>query len=241
MAADSSNTPADREIGTRLRMMADCMIRLTASLNEASPEIQWLAPTDRGEDMGQDGVAAALLPITRFHTEEEANEVWEKASQSLVEFNTGPPNTWHEIDGIFEELALNAAQHSLSPEGSSATLECFSGDDETVFLVGIADAGIGIPSSLRRNPEHRPIPDDEVAILRATEMDVTGTLEPRGIGLYHVTERVRAYRGELAIISGAGFLMVRSGEPPVLGNLEDLGKPSYPGTIAIASIPIPSD
>ena len=109
-----------------------------------------------------------------------------------------------------------------------------------MFLVGIADAGIGIPTSLRMNPEHRLIRDDQDALLRATELDVTGTLERRGVGLYHVTDRIRAYRGELALISGSGFLMVKSGTPPALGNLEDLNQPPYPGTIAIATIPIPS-
>jgi hypothetical protein len=71
------------------------------------------------------------------------------------------------------------------------------------------------------------------------EIDVTGTMEPRGVGLYHVTERVRAYRGELAIISGGGYLMVEEGKAPILGDLEELGHPPYEGTIAIVSIPIP--
>ena len=241
MATDPPNHPVDGQIRRRLRIMSDCMIRLTATLDKASPEIQWLVLAGADEEVGQDDLDVTILPITKFRTEQEANAIWEKASQALVDFNTGPSNTWHEIDGIFEELVLNAAQHSYSPAGSSATLECFTFEDETVFLVGVADAGIGIPKSLRKNPEHKPVLDDEAAILRATEIDVTGTLESRGVGLYHVMERVRAYRGELMIISGSGYLMVRSGEDPVLGNLEDLGYPSYPGTIAITSIPIPSN
>ena len=110
---------------------------------------------------------------------------------------------------------------------------------QLVFVVGVADAGIGIPSSLRRNPEYEFISDDQDAILRATESEVTGTMEPRGIGLYHVTERVKAFRGEMAMISGAGFLMVKGGEDLVLGNLADLGITPYGGTIALVTLPVP--
>ena len=60
-----------------------------------------------------------------------------------------------------------------------------------------------------------------------------------GVGLYHVTERVKAYRGELAIISGAVFLMVKGGGEPTLGNLDELRVPPYEGTIALASLPVP--
>ena len=33
--------------------------------------------------------------------------------------------------------------------------------------------------------------------------------------------------------------MVKGGEDPVLGNLEELGYPPYDGTLAIVSLPIP--
>ena len=240
MTADLPNNPPDRQIRRRLKFMVDCMIRLTASLNEVGPRLPLLLLPEFDEEVDQDNFDVCVLPITPFRTENDANAVWEKASQALVDYNVGPSNVLNEIDGIFEELALNAAQHSRSPAGSRATLECYEFEEETVFLVGIADAGIGIPTSLRMNPEHRLIRDDQDAILRATELDVTGTLESRGVGLYHVTERIRAYRGELALISGSGFLMVKSGVPPALGNLADLNQPPYPGTIAVATIPIPS-
>ena len=184
-----------------------------------------------------------LLPVTRFSTEEEADAIWEQVAQSLTAHGIGSSNVWPDVDGIFAELALNAAQHSLSPLGCSATLECFTGGSEIVYVLGVADGGIGIPSSLRNNPAYSHITSDNDAILRATEMGVTGTLEPRGVGLHHVTERVRAYLGELAIISGAGFLMVKRGQEPVRSNFGELNlEPHHgpiDGTISLVSLPIP--
>ena len=237
MTMNRSNNPPDHRIGKRLSRMVGCINRLTEDLPDTDPEIEWLMQSDDHDDIDLPDIV--VLPITRFRTEGEANALLERTSQSLIDCNAGPPNTCQEIDAIFEELALNAAQHSHSSVGSSATVECFTSEDEIVFIVGIADAGIGIPTSLRRNPEYESISDDEDAILRATEIDVTGTMESRGVGLYHVTEIVRAYRGELAIVSGAGFLTVKGGEAPILGSLEELGYPAYDGTIAIVSLPIP--
>ena len=195
-----SNASPDHRIGKRLSRMVGCINRLIEDLPDADAEIEWLMQSDDRDDMDLPDIV--VLPITRFRTEGEANALWERTSQSLIDCNAGPSNTCQEVDAIFEELALNAAQHSLSSVGCSATVECFTSNDETVFIVGIADAGIGIPTSLRRNPKYESILDDEHAILRATEIDVTGTMELRGIGLYHVIEIVRAYRGELAIVSG---------------------------------------
>ena len=232
-----SNNPTNHRINKRLSRMTGCIHRLTEELPDIDPEMEWLMQSDGRGYMDLPDIA--VLPTTRFRTEEEANALWERTSQSLIDCNAGPSNICQEIDAIFEELALNAAQHSFSSVGCSATVECFTSEDEIVFIVGIADAGIGIPTSLRRNPEYESISDDEDAILRATEMDVTGTMESRGVGLYHVTEVVRAYRCELAIVSGTGFLMVKEGEALSLGNLEELGHSPYDGTIAIVSLPIP--
>ena len=234
---DRSNNLTDHRMGRRLRRMAGCMRRLTEELPETNSETEWLMQSDLRDDIDLPDIV--VLPVTRFRTEEEANVLWERTSHGLIDCNVGPSNTCQEIDGIFEELVLNAAQHSFSSIGCSATVECFTSEEEIVFIVGVVDAGIGIPKSLRRNPEYEPISYDEDAISRAMEIDVTGTMEPRGVGLYHVTERVRAYRGELAIISGGGYLMVEEGNAPILGDLEELGHPPYEGTIAIVSIPIP--
>ena len=113
-------------------------------------------------------------------------------------------------------------------------------DDAIVYVIGIADGGIGIPASLRGNLEYASIANDEDAIFRATELDVTGTMEPRGAGLHHVIEKVRAFGGELTIISGESFLMVKGGQEPILGRMVELGRLPYQGTTVLVGLPIPA-
>ena len=180
-----------------------------------------------------------ILPASIFRIEDEANSLWEKVAEQLIESSVGPSNAWPIIDSIFEELALNAIQHSSSKAGSCATVECFSSADEILYVVGVVDLGIGILSSLRHNPEYQHIDDEYDAISRAIELDVTGTLEHRGAGLHHVTERVQESLGELVILSRDGFLMIRKGEGPFRGNLVAQTWSRHPGTLVLAAIPIP--
>lgn len=189
-----------------------------------------------------------LLPPTRFSTENQANALWERAAIELMECKVGPVEIRMDIDGIFEELALNAAQHSRSP-GNYAMLEVDGAQrrrtmrrtgGEIVYTLGVSDDGIGIPTSLRNNPLYADIASDRDAILRATELDVTGTAEQRGAGLHHVMERVRAYRGELVIISGYGLLTVENGAEPAVRDLSDTGDLYHHGTAVLLALPFPA-
>lgn len=92
---------------------------------------------------------------------------------------------------------------------------------------------------MRHNPEYQHINDEYDAISRAIELDVTGTLEHRGAGLHHVTERVQESLGELVIISGDGFLMIRNGNGPFRGDLVAQNWSRHPGTLVLVAIPIP--
>ena len=190
-----------------------------------------------------------LLPMTRFRTEHQANAVWERVAMELDERGNGPGNVRTDVDSIFEELALNAAQHSHSKEQCYAIVEMDgqrrlrtarrSGGD-ILYVVGISDGGIGIPESLRANPRYAHIASDKDAILRATELDVTGTAEQRGAGLHHVMERVRAYQGQLIILSGAGYLSVLSGGTPTVADLSDSSEMYRHGTTVLVALSVPA-
>lgn len=99
--------------------IASCLQRLLApefSRDEMAALGKLVIPTnDRFE-------GSPLLPPTRFSTEVQANALWERAAIELMERKVGPVEIRTDIDGIFEELALNAAQHSRSP-GNYAMLE----------------------------------------------------------------------------------------------------------------------
>ena len=218
--------------------MAACMRRLNYPRPGSTGITRLVMEAGSSHELDPTLPDITMLGVAEFSTEAEANSLWERVVLDLINHGVGPGNVRTDVDGIFEELALNAAQHSCSPLPCRATLECFTSGDEIVYILGIADAGVGIPVSLRSNPAYAHLANDAEAIARATEQDVTGTTQQRGAGLHHVMERVRAYRGELTIISGAGFLMVRDGGEPVLSSFDAPNLPPYDGTIGLVSLPI---
>lgn len=220
--------------------MAGCLERLQEP-HVPSAHTSWLIRQVLGvTDVVQ---ASTLLPVTRFRTEDEADAVWERVAIELDERGVGPGNLRTDVDAIFEELALNGVQHSDSKDGCYGVVELSDSertDGEVSYVVGLSDDGIGVPDSLRKNPVYSGITSDKAAILRATDMDVSGTDQQRGAGLYHVLDRVKAYRGELVIVSGSGFLSVLLGQEAVVCDLSDEGDITHPGTVVLASLSVPA-
>ncbi len=217
------------------------------SLGHSECDINWLVHQVFGTDNRVHG--RELLTLTGFHTENDANAVWEQVAIELDERGPGPGNVRTDVDSIFEELALNAAQHSDSSENCYGIIHVhevphiyFShrSDGKIIYLVGVSDRGIGIPNALRKNQLYAGLTDDEDAILRSTDMDVTGTVSHRDAGLHHVLERTRAYRGELLIISGRGFLRCSDGEAPIAHNLSEDARRYHPGTAVAVALPVPA-
>ena len=240
------NDTTDQQLSFRLGRMAGCLARLLAPDLPAT-EINWLIHRVLDTDNRSQG--SELLPLTRFRTENQANAVWEQVAIELDDRGIGPGNARTDVDAIFEELALNAAQHSqaadscygvVEVDGHSQLRAMSRTDGEILYVVGLSDGGIGIPNSLRQNPLYAGIASDKDAILRATDMDVTGTRQQRGAGLHHVLERVRAYRGELLIISGYGFVRVLSDGEPMVDNLSATDEMYHHGTLALVTLPVPA-
>jgi hypothetical protein len=77
------------------------------------------------------------------------------------------------------------------------------------FICGVADGGIGIRESLRKNPEFRFLSTDAHAIDLALEERVSGTGERnRGIGLHWVRETMAVGSRRLVIHSVAGSIRI---------------------------------
>ena len=234
------------QLSFKLARMASCLERLLVP-DFTATDIHWLMHRVLGTDDRIQG--SEVLPLTKFRTEDEANAVWERVAIELDERGTGPSNARTDVDAIFEELALNAAQHSQAREMCYGLVEVDGhhrqralrgSDGELLYVVGLSDGGTGIPNSLRKNPLYSNIANDKDAILHATDMDVTGTDEERGAGLYHVMERVRAYSGELLIISGCGFLRVSGGGDPTIDDLDEDSNLYHYRTAVPAALPVPA-
>ena len=182
-------------------------------------------------------VAAQPLAITRLRTDGEVERI---ANDLEIASNLGPSVLRAEISGIFYELTLNAVQHSQSTIGGYATIQLVVDSyDRAVYVIGVADCGIGVPASLRQNPEFTHIENDADAISLATQPNITGTRDSyRGIGLDYVTQVVVHLRGNLIILSGSGYWGIESGNVAEKVSIPLTDQLS--GTVATVAITVPS-
>ena len=181
-------------------------------------------------------IDTGIPPITRFESVDDVERI---ANNLELASGTGLTATLVEMVGVFYELALNAVEHSQWAAGYYVTRAGSSTDGGVEHTVGIADCGIGIPASLRRNPAFADVLNDANAIALATELHVTGTGEVhRGIGLDHVMGVVKSLGGNLTIVSAGGSLEVETGGGIIKGSLE--GSDRVAGTIAVVTISVPA-
>ena len=178
--------------------------------------------------------SSILLPLTRFSSTLEAEDLTNRIHYSLSESRKGSASIYHVVYETFSELANNAAEHSISEIGAygMALFDTLAGD--TRFLCGVADGGIGIQTSLLRNPLHVNYGHYEwSAMERATEELVSGTQDPyRGIGLFETVEKMRIPGRELVIHSGTGI--ISKGEKLTT---RITSTRLFPGTMASISVP----
>ncbi|MXZ91246.1 MAG: hypothetical protein F4Z05_07190 [Chloroflexi bacterium] len=179
---------------------------------------------------------AGIPPITRFQSVDDVEQIANNLELASGLGLTGP---LVEMVGVFYELALNAVEHSQWAGGYYVTRADNNIVGSVEHTVGIADCGIGIPASLRRNSAFADVLNDPDAIALATDLHVTGTGEAhRGIGLDHVMNVVKSLSGSLTIISAGGSLNVEPGGAIMKGNLE--GSERLAGTVAVVTISVPA-
>ena len=181
------------------------------------------------------GVVTQVLPITRF---DSIDDIEHLANVIEITHVRGPSNVWSEMSGIFHELALNAVQHSMSAAGCYVVLAYATvAPTGIVYVVGVADGGIGIPASLRQNPDLTHTLSDAESIAYATELHVTGTGEPqRGLGLDHVMQVVKGNGGNFVLISAMGYVNIVNG---LTVNKENVSSTdSLPGTVTVVTLSV---
>ena len=188
-----------------------------------------------------------LLPPTQIANERDAEHLSETVSRCLSD-GPQPLDFQAEVSGIFEELMINAIQHSPSKRPrrgksskaeqlrnrSFAMLEYSECCSNGLFSICVRDTGRGIRSTLRNNHSNtnRELSDHGNAIKYATERGITATQEERGIGLSHVNEVTAAHGGCLLITSGLGAVI------PGNRSLEEIAKGWSPihGTLSFAAL-----
>ena len=179
------------------------------------------------------GNVTLVVPVTRFASVDDVERI---ANDLELAAAGGPVSAHPEMYGIFYELGLNAVQHSQSVVGCYVVSQLGStATGEVAHTIGVADCGIGIPASLRRNPDFAHIIADVDAIELATELHITGTGDAhRGIGLDHVKEAVRISGGNWIVVSGRGFLDSAADQKVPKGTLA--GGDQLHGTIVVVTL-----
>lgn len=187
---------------------------------------------DRDIDVAQ--ASRLVLPLTRFDSESEVEQIANDVLEAMELSGLGSPNLYPFVSDTFAELALNAVQHAESPIGAYGVVQFYESEAGQRFVCGVADGGIGIRRSLEKNPEYSGrIPYDWVAIELAAREGVTSVRDStRGIGLNWIAEEIRKGGRQLILHSGIGSLQIR----------EDIQSDArrtrlFPGTLAYASIP----
>ncbi len=187
---------------------------------------------DRGVRSQTD--AKTILPIARFCTTADASTLTNDAFARMQGASIGAANLTSMVTELFSELALNAAQHSESEIGAFGCVQFSEFGQGPRFGCTVADGGIGVLASLRRNQALQSrVNYDWDALELAVRERVSGTGDPhRGIGLYGVSEDVRKPGRSLLLHSGLGSLEITE-------ELESSAKRTrlFPGTLAFLSIP----
>ncbi|MGH2706236.1 MAG: hypothetical protein ACRDJ4_14470 [Actinomycetota bacterium] len=175
-----------------------------------------------------------VLPITKFSTQNEVDEIGNQVASSLSDSRMGAANLYSAVSEIFSEIALNAAEHAESGIGALGFIQFYEFQEGHRFICAVADGGIGIKRSLEKNPVYaNSFFYDHDAIERAIEERVSGTgLSTRGIGLHGVSEDMKLPGRNLIIHSGKGSLKIEGGIQRRARRVN-----LFPGTLVYASIP----
>jgi anti-sigma regulatory factor (Ser/Thr protein kinase) len=130
------------------------------------------------------------------------------------------------LEWSLSELSENVIEHSGRREGS-ACAQAWKASRQAELA--IADRGIGIVASLKKNARFAEYEDEDLVEI-VVERGVTVAAEQgKGQGLYFISRMIEANRGELLIYSGGLMFTQRTTEKSVMR------VPSpWPGTIVVA-------
>lgn len=145
-------------------------------------------------------------PAVQYKTHEEQeellNDILEKILEVVPNLNR---STFAAVEWALNEISDNVINHSQSCIGGILQINVFDRTANKVEFT-IADAGIGVPATLRQaKPE---IQSDADALMQAVKSGVTRNASDfQGNGLYGTLEICRVSNGRFSLNAGNGFLL----------------------------------
>lgn len=188
------------------------------------------------------GEPGRTVRLSEVREEEDVNRVAFEVARLLADEDPRRQSARLTLEYVIIELLRNVIQHSGDELGGVVGAQLNDRgfhQQKPVFQVAVADAGQGIPRTLRR--QYPEIEDDWVALERAMGPFVSGTfapgrtggLENAGLGLFHISEMAKGLGGRLLIASASATAIV----DPSLPRREQFLNVGYPGTLVAFEIP----
>jgi hypothetical protein len=187
------------------------------------------------------------LLIERVDSFEKIEPFANEISKAIV-----PEAQWEDtqltLRYVVVELLRNVVQHSHAPQGGVVLADLWNEESGRPMLqLAVADAGIGIPASLRTS--HPALSDAEAALEKSLwphisgtfEEGLTGTQQNAGMGLFFIAEMVKLTGGTLLIATRGATLLLS-------GWIDDEGSHAlrfieprgvgFPGTLVVFELPV---
>lgn len=185
--------------GSRMRaprssMTNNYLMRMDLFKHLAGVEVD--EPFERKKPVG-------FRPCQHFATADEYRLVAKDLTDALIERCQTDTGARSAIRICLDELTENVIHHADTGHGGFAAAQGWKQKAE--FEIGIVDMGVGIKTSLMKNPTYADIAQDEDAIVTALRPRVSSTPERNaGIGLFITKLLLAANGGTLVVRSGYG-------------------------------------
>ena len=193
---------------------------------------------DPGENIVEHEEAGRFIPITQIRNADELKQ----AIVNLVPLLHAPSAVADPIRYVFSEMVRNALEHSNSSVGAFVCAQYYR--ETQRIAIGIADAGIGVLTSMSR---HHSVRTSESALHLALQPGITGTTSRiggnefnAGAGLFFTKSIATLSRNYFFIYSGDSMfrlMKTRKRNTPILHadpNADPhkfVTAPRWPGTI----------
>lgn len=173
-----------------------------------------------------------VFPLSRHDPRQDDQTMWDqwaKHAENAAARKGVPRRLAESLIGALIELQDNVYEHS----GRADTGIAVYGVSPKTFEFAIADAGVGVHASLKRNPEFNDLPNAGAA-LRVAASDGASRHSRRsghGYGIGQVFRALTNYNGDIRFRSDDYTLMLSGNAPSLTGRCEVAQKPHLSGLI----------